>query len=87
MALRPSDDWLLRACFLLFGSVMLLQTLWVSVGAIGCLILIFDGRLSIGSCADVAERARQTFAEMLAGILALLLAARPPTPPSPPPDD
>jgi hypothetical protein len=38
----------------------------------------YEWTIAIGSCAEVAQRAREIFSEMLAGILALLLAARPP---------
>jgi hypothetical protein len=75
---RPSHEWMLRACFALFGAVVLLQALWVSIAAIGCVLLIFRGSVVVGECADVSARAREVFAEMLAGILALLLAGRPP---------
>ena len=69
---------ILRACFYLFGVVVLLEAAWATVGGIGCLMLIMNGTIAIGSCAEVAQRAREIFSEMLAGILALLLAARPP---------
>ncbi len=70
---------ILRACFYLFGVVVLLEAAWATVGGIGCLMLIMNGTIAIGSCAEVAQRAREIFSEMLAGILALLLAARPPS--------
>lgn len=57
---------------------MLLQALWVTVSAVACTFLILRGVAAIGDCADVAARSREVFAESLAGILALLMAARPP---------
>lgn len=81
MALRPSGDRLLRACFYLFGIVVLLQCLWVTIAVLTCVMLIYQRAYPLGACADLSTRASAVFSEALAGILALLLAARPPTPP------
>lgn len=80
MARRPPFP-MLRACFYLFGIVLLLQCLWVSIAVLTCVVLIYQKAYPLGACADLGARASAIFTEALAGILALLLAARPPTPP------
>jgi hypothetical protein len=85
MVKPPSDFSMLRACFLLFAAVVLVQTAWVTAGVLGCLGLILTQEVPLGACADLSMRAREVMSEMIAGILALLIAARS-DPPPPPPD-
>lgn len=77
MAGRPPFS-MLRACFALFGVVVLLQCIWVSIAALTCVILIYQRAYPLGACADLGTRASGVFSEALAGILALIIAAREP---------
>jgi len=70
---------ILRACFYLFGLVITLEAIWATIGGVSCIMLIMSGTLPVGSCIEIAQRAREIFSELLAGILALLLASRPPS--------
>ena len=67
---------MLRAAFWLLALVILTEASMTLVAGIGCFWMIFDGRLPIGSCAGVSQQVREVWAEMLAAILALLLASR-----------
>lgn len=80
--MRPFN--LLRAVFYLVAVVILLELSWVMIAATGCVYLIIHQDVALGSCRDVSDRASIVFAEALAAVLALLVAARPPSPPSPP---
>jgi hypothetical protein len=53
----------------------------VTIAVLTCVMLIYQRAYPLGACADLSTRASAVFSEALAGILALLLAARPPTPP------
>jgi len=72
---------MLRCCFYLFAIVVLVQTAWVTAGILGCLGMVLIDKVPLGGCADVISRAREIMAELLAGILALLIASRGPPPP------
>jgi len=72
---------MLRAAFWLLAMVIICETALTAVAGIGCFWMILDGRLPIGSCSTVGATIREVWAEMLAAILALLLASR-----NPPPD-
>ena len=74
---------MLRAAFWLLALVIITETTLTLVAGIGCFWMILDGREPIGSCASVSAQIREVWAEMLAAILALLLASRE----APPPDD
>jgi len=76
------NGWMMRACFWLLALVITTETSLTLVAGVGCFWLIFNGREPIGACTGVSQQIRETWAEMLAAILALLLASR--TPPSPP---
>ena len=67
---------MLRAAFWLLALVILTEASMTLVAGIGCFWMIFDGRLPIGSCSGVSQQVREVWAEMLAAILALLLASR-----------
>jgi len=67
---------MLRAAFWLLALVILTEASMTLVAGIGCFWMIFDGRLPIGSCTGVSQQVREVWAEMLAAILALLLASR-----------
>jgi len=74
---------MLRACFLLLALVIVTQLLSILGGAATCFFLFIVGRAEVGACSSFTGQAREMWAEVLAAILALLLAARePPKPPS-----
>jgi len=67
---------MLRAAFWLMAAVILTELLMtLGTGAL-CLWLIGTGAYQIGACADVGVQIREVWAEMLAAVLALLLASR-----------
>jgi hypothetical protein len=73
---------LLRASFLLLAAVVLVELLATMAALGGCFWLIVVVRVEqIGACRDIGAQIREVWAEMLAAILALLLAGRPPAPP------
>ena len=74
---------LLRACFLLLAVVILSQVATVMAGAASCFYMFLIGTAQIGACAGFSQAMREMWSEMLAAILALLLAER--GPPSEPP--
>jgi hypothetical protein len=65
---------MLRACFWLLAAVIIAEMLLTAVSATACVWLIVAGRSEIGACSDLGVRAREIFAELLAAVLALLLA-------------
>jgi hypothetical protein len=77
----PPEFPMLRAAFWLLALVIITESVLTAVAGIGCFWMILEGRLPIGSCAGVSQQVREVWAEMLAAILALLLASR-----NPPPD-
>lgn len=67
---------MLRACFFLLAIVLLTEVgLAVFAGA-GCFWLILTHRAELGACRDTTTAIREVFSEILAAVLALLLAAR-----------
>jgi len=73
---------MLRAAFWLLAVVIATQSMITLVAGLGCLWMIFTGREPIGACMGVSQQIREIWAEMLAALLALLLASRE----APPPD-
>jgi hypothetical protein len=71
---------MLRACFILLAIVVVAQVLAILSGAATCFFLFISGTAQPGACTSFGEQAREMWAEVLAAILALLLAARGPTP-------
>lgn len=73
---------LLRACFLLLATVVAVELFSSLVALGGCFWLIVVTRAyQIGACADLGSQVREVWAELLATILALLLAGRSEPPP------
>jgi hypothetical protein len=83
MPRRPFS--MLRGCFFLLGAIILAQVVTIMAGAATCYALLLTGQAQVGSCTGFGQQARDMWAEALAAVLALLLAARPPSPPDPPP--
>lgn len=77
--MRPPFN-MLRAAFFLLATVILAQMVSILGGAATCYWLFITGRADVGACSNFMGQAREMWAEVLAAILALLLAAR--TPPS-----
>jgi hypothetical protein len=79
---------MLRAAFWLLAAIILTQMCLTLFAGIGCFSLILRGDYRIGACENVGSQVREVWAEALAAILALLLAARNgnglPKPPPPP---
>lgn len=78
--MRPFN--LLRACFLLLAAVVAVELLSSLVVLGGCFwMVVVTARYQIGACADIGSQIREVWAELLATILALLLAGRSQPPP------
>ena len=77
----------LRAAFWLLAAVVVTELVSTLTTVAGCFWLVVITRAyAIGACENIAQQIREVWAEMLAAILALLLAAnsgngRPPSPP------
>ena len=71
---------LIRACFLLLAAVILIEVCTTMGAAVLCGWGVVTGRLPVGTCMPLGEAIREVWSEVLAAILALLLAAqdRPP---------
>lgn len=82
--MRPFN--LLRACFWLLAVLVVVELL-ATMAVIGtCVWTVGITRtMPIGSCADVRAQIQDVWAELLAAILALLLAGRSGNGPPPPP--
>jgi hypothetical protein len=77
---------MLRAAFWLLTAVVVTELLMTITAVGGCTWLIISGAYKIGACENIGAQIREVWAEALAAILALLLAARngngkPPLPP------
>jgi hypothetical protein len=68
---------MLRAAFILLATIIMAQLLVIMGGAATCYWLFIVGRAEPGACSSFLGQAREMWAEVLAAILALLLAARP----------
>jgi hypothetical protein len=69
---------LLRAAFFLLATVIIAQLVSILGGAATCYWLFIVGRAEVGACSSFTGQAREMWAEVLAAILALLLAGREP---------
>ena len=67
---------MLRACFYLLATVLVVQLVETLTGGFVCFYLFLIGQEQIGACSSYSERVITVWAEMLATILALLLASR-----------
>jgi len=67
---------MLRGAFWLLAIVILLEVGTTILAAIGCMYMVIFAGSPIGSCGNLTQQIRETWAEILAAILALLLAAR-----------
>jgi hypothetical protein len=83
---RPFN--LLRACFLLLAALVVVELIATLTALGGCFwLIVVQASYPIGACASIGQQVREVWAEMLASILALLLAGRgggngrPPPPP------
>jgi hypothetical protein len=68
------DLW--RACFYLLAVMLLLEIGSTILAGFACYNLNLQTRQEIGACLPIVEQIRQVWAEALAAILALLLAAK-----------
>ena len=78
---------LLRACFYLIGIValgMMLETL-IALTACTFVVIVQHADPPGKICEQVGASVTTLFSELLAAVLALLVASRPPGPPTPPP--
>jgi predicted anti-sigma-YlaC factor YlaD len=82
---RPPFD-MLRAVFWLLACVIMFEMALTLFAGVGCFWLILIGRYEMGACSNVSTQVREIFAELLAAVLALLLASRGSRPPPDPPD-
>jgi hypothetical protein len=81
---------MLRAAFWLLTAVVAVELIATLVAVAGCVWLVAIEQSSpIGACGRIGDQIREVWAEVLAAILALLLASRnggdgpkPPPPPS-----
>jgi hypothetical protein len=67
---------LLRAAFLLLAAVIAVELTATLLGLGGCVWLVMTGKYQLGACSDVTAQIREVWAEMLAAVLALLLAGK-----------
>jgi hypothetical protein len=76
---------MLRAAFWLLAAVVAVELLSTLVALGGCAWLILITRVEpLGACAKVGDQIREVWAEVLAAILALLLASKNGNGPKPP---
>jgi hypothetical protein len=81
---------MLRAAFWLLAAVVLTELVMTMIGVAGCFwLIVISGQYRLGACESIGSQIREVWAEALAAILALLLAARngnglskPPPPPT-----
>lgn len=71
---------MLRACFILLAVVVISQVLAILGGAATCYFLLITNSSEPGACSGFAGQAREMWAEVLAAVLALLVASRGPPP-------
>ena len=71
---------MLRACFILLAIVIVSQLLTIVGGAATCYFLFITDRSQPGACSSFTGQSREMWAEVLAAILALLVASRGPPP-------
>lgn len=67
---------MLRACFVLLAIIILSQAATTIAGGATCFYLFIISKAELGACSAFTSQAREMWAEALAAVLALLLAAR-----------
>jgi hypothetical protein len=67
---------LLRAAFLLLAAVIVVQLAASLLGLGGCFWLVVSKQYQLGACSNVTAQIREVWSEMLAAVLALLLAGK-----------
>jgi len=72
--------WILRAAFYLFAVVMLIAMIETLIGVTACAWMAVVQQRG-GLCPDMAANVREIMTELIAGIMALLVASRPGGPP------
>ena len=75
--MRPPFN-MLRAAFWLLAAVIISQMIAIVAGSGTCFWLLIVGMAKPGDCGSFGTVAREMWSEVLAAILALLLAARTP---------
>jgi hypothetical protein len=78
--MRPPFD-MLRAAFWLLAFVIGSQVVAIIFGSWTCFYLLIVGAAHLGDCGGFGTQAKEMWSEVLAAILALLLAARGPQKP------
>lgn len=73
---------LLRACFWLLAFVIGVEVIIVGFAGASCVFLLVSDRYQIGACDNVGNLVRNIFSDLLAAILALIVASRGGSPPS-----
>jgi hypothetical protein len=72
--LRPFN--VLRACFYLLAAVLLMEVVSTLLAGFACYRMNMATLQQIGACLPIIDQIRSIWADVLAAILALLLAAR-----------
>lgn len=67
---------ILRAAFYLLAALILTELFVTTAAGIACIWVVLTGQYAPGVCSSVTAQIREVWAEMLAAILALLLAGR-----------
>jgi hypothetical protein len=68
---------MLRAAFWLLAIVVVTELVTTLIAVAGCFwMIVVTGRLPLGSCSRIGDQIREVWAEVLAAILALLLASK-----------
>ena len=81
------NDWLMRACVALLALVIVSQIGITIAGSVSCFYFMLTKQAAIGSCSGFLSQSREIWAEALAIVLALLMAARGGDEPPKPPDN
>jgi hypothetical protein len=69
---------LVRACFYLLAIILIIEIGSTIAAGFACYRLNVQTRQEIGACLPIIDKIKETWAESLAAIFALLLAARSP---------
>jgi len=67
---------MMKAAFWLMAIVVLTEVGTTVLAAIGCMYMVIFAGSPIGACGNLTTQIREVWAEVLAAVLALLLAAR-----------
>jgi len=78
---KNDGSWMLRSCFYLLATVIIVEMFSTLSGVFTCYYMLIAGLGKIGDCSNLGQQVRELWSEILAAILALLLAAKtgPPT--------